>query len=75
MNTNSFNLFAHISIALPNFRNLVCTIFYVNVVWYTLARVEEISYICLKEHNKCEKVAIEKSAMAEHFWTNDHNIK
>ena len=32
---NCFDLFAHIRIKLMNFRNLVCTVFFVNVVWFT----------------------------------------
>ena len=31
---NCLDLFAHIRIELTNFRNLVCTAFHVNVVWY-----------------------------------------
>ena len=30
----------------------------------------------LKEHKtNCEKAKLEKSAVAKHFWTNDHRIK
>ena len=40
---NCFDLFAHIRIALMNFRNLMCTAFLVNVVWFTSVRLAEIS--------------------------------
>ena len=59
-----------------NFRNPVCTAFHVNVVWYILVKLDEISHIRLKEHKtNCEKAELEKSAVAKHSWTNDHRIK
>ena len=35
-------------IALMNFRNPVCTAFHVNVVWYILVKLAEISHYVLK---------------------------
>ena len=60
-----------------NFRNPVCTAFHVNVVWYILVKLAEISHLIrLKEHKtNCEKVELEKSAVAKDSWTNDHRIK
>ena len=44
-----FDLFVHTSIIeLMNFRNLVCTAFLVNVVWFTSVRLAEISHYVLK---------------------------
>ena len=71
--TNCFDLSAHKRIALTNFRNPVCTAFHVNVVWYILVKLAEISHYVLK--NNCEKAELEKSAVAKHSWTNDHRIK
>ena len=75
--TNCFDLFAHIRIELLNFRNLVCTAFPVNVVWFTSLRLAEISHYVLKNIYKtnCEKAELEISAVAKHSWTNDHRIK
>ena len=47
-----------------------------NVVWYILVKLAEISHYGLKEHKtNCEKAELEKSAVAKHSWTNDHRIK
>ena len=43
-----FDLSAHRRIALMNFRNPVCTAFHVNVVWYILVKLAEISHYVLK---------------------------
>ena len=43
-----FDLSAHIRIPLMNFRNPVCTAFHVNVVWYVLVKLAEISHYVLK---------------------------
>ena len=56
-----------------NFRNPVCTAFHVNVVWYILVKLAEISHYVLKTN--CEKAELEKSAVTKHSWTNDHRIK
>jgi hypothetical protein len=47
-----------------NLRNLVCTAFLVNVVWFTLVKLVEISqYVLIKEHKtNCEKAEQDKSA-------------
>ena len=55
-----------------NFRNPVCTAFHVNVVWYILVKLAEISHYVLKNIRLAE---LEKSAVAQHSWTNDHPIK
>ena len=51
-----------------NLRNLVCTAFLVNVVWFTLMKLVEISqYVLIKEHKtNCEKAKQDKSAVAKH---------
>jgi hypothetical protein len=55
-----------------NLRNLVCTAFLVNVVWFTLVKLVEISQYVLKEHKtNCEKAEQDKSAVAKHTWTYD----
>ena len=46
--TNCLDLFANIRIELMNFRNLVCTAFLVNVIWFTWVRLAEISHYVLK---------------------------
>ena len=60
-----------------NRRNLVCTIFLVNVVWFTLVKLAEISLNVLKNirRTNCEKAELDKSAVAKHAWTYDHRIK
>ena len=42
------SLCIHKRIALMNFRNPVCTAFHVNVVWYILVKLAEISHYVLK---------------------------
>ena len=42
------SLCTHKDIALMNFRNPVCTAFHVNVVWYILVKLAEISHYVLK---------------------------
>ena len=61
-----------------NLRNLVCTAFLVNVVWFTLVKLVELNLsVRLKEHKtNCEKAEQDKSAVrAKHTWTYDHRIK
>ncbi len=59
-----------------NRRNLVCTVFLVNVVWFTLVKLAEISLNVLKNiKTNCEKAELDKSAVAKHAWTYDHRIK
>ena len=63
-----------------NFRNLVCTAFPVNVVWFTSVRLAEMSQthinLHLKEHKtNCKKAELKKSAVAKHSCTNDYRIK
>ncbi len=59
-----------------NRRNLVCTVFLVNVVWFTLVKQNRNLSKRLKEHNtNCEKAELHKSAAAKHAWTYDHRIK
>jgi hypothetical protein len=56
-----------------NLRNLVCTAFLVNVVWFTLVKLVSVR---LKKHKtNCEKAEQDKSAVAKHTWTYDHRIK
>ena len=42
------SLCTHKDIALMNFRNQVCTPFHVNVVWYIMVKLAEISYYVLR---------------------------
>ena len=59
-----------------NRRNLVCTVFLVSVVWFTLVKLAENLSKRLKEHKtNCEKAELDKSAVAKHAWTYDHRIK
>ncbi len=60
-----------------NRRNLVCTICLVNVVWFTLGKLAEISLnVLIKEHKtNCEKAELDKSAVAKHAWTYGDRIK
>ena len=47
-----------------------------NLVWFTSVRLAEISHYVFKEHEtNCKKAELEKSAVANHSWTNDHRIK
>ena len=58
-----------------NLKNLVCTAFLVNVVWFTLVKQVDLS-VRLKEHKtNCEKAEQDKSAVAKHTWTYDYRIK
>ena len=68
MKTNCFHLFAHKRIKLLNFRNLVCTAFLANVVWFTSATLKE------NKTNR-EKAELGKSAVSKYSWTNGHRIK
>ena len=76
--TSCFDLFAHIRIALMNFRNPVCTAFHVSVkcVLVYIGETDRNLSLRLKEHKtNCEKAELEKSAVAKYSWTNDHRIK
>ena len=55
-----------------NRRKLVCTLFLVNVVWFTGRNLSKR----LKEHKtNCEKAELDKSAVAKHAWTYDHRMR
>ena len=45
-----------------------------NVVWYILVKLAEISHYVLK-NIRLTAAELEKSAVAKHSWTNDHRIK
>ena len=59
-----------------NRRDLVCTVFLVNVVWFTSVKLAEISLNVLKNiKTNCEKAELDKPAVAKHAWTYDRRIK
>ena len=74
MKANCLDLFAHIRTALNEFQKpgvyrIPCGLVYIGETGRNLS-------LRLKEHKtNCENAELEKSAVAKHFWTNDHRMK
>ena len=57
-----------------NLRNLVCTAFLINVVWFTLVKLVEISQYVLRNTRQIARKP-SKINLLWRTWTYDHRIK